>query len=219
MSNLLKVKVGGSDYLCRWKQEKVWELDIKNLTIQSQTLSNGLILEVNNPQNITKIDNDTKIRATGYFSFNITNLNILGKIKKVEMVIDSFSDGGRYAYAGAILTYIRSSYDYNKYGPWNATKSSGGKTWTILEGYPFSVETYPPYKWTGYQGIDVTFPMTYKVLLSDKIETYFDDVKISEKENDLDTYPTDEIWYNVEINSGGYSTADIIISSVKVYYE
>lgn len=218
MSSLLKVKLGSSSYLCKWAATKVWELDIKNLAIASQTFPNGLVLTISNPNNISKVDDSTKLRSQGNFDFFLTNLNILGKLKKIELVIDAFSDGGRYAYAGALETYIRSSYDYSKYGPWNATNSDNGKPWTMYDGYLFSVENYPPHKWTGYQGIDLTFPMTYTVTIGDTIQCFYNDTKIAEKDNDLDTYPAEQNWYSLGWNSGGNNTADIVISSVKVYY-
>lgn len=189
------------------------------MKFENYTMDNGMQVVVNTASSLSK-DNGRLI-ADGNYSFEIRNLDSLGKIKETEVVCDEASiTGNGYVYAGTLLALLRMSWDTTNYATWLGTRSSGGKPWDHKVGTYFPGTTEGFTTWTSRQGvIPVSTPVRIRTTLDDYVRLYFNDTLIAEKENDIDTYPKSENWNRFQINSGGRSGSRCVISSIKVTYE
>jgi len=204
-------------YLTKVDRGPTWQLDIPNLVLSNHTDEYGMSHQFSG--SIQKVDNNTKLKfGTNTFFYNIDQMSKLGNVRKIEIVVSQLSTY-RYAYIGACRALFRKSYDYNKYGPWNAYRYPSGEQWSFKYGSYFGYTNQNPYYYIGYQGIDITFPLTIVLEFGRTVKQFFNDILIAEKVNDYASLPISENWYRFAVNSGGDSGATIVLDSLKVWCE
>lgn len=197
---------------------KLWELDIPNLQLSNHTMQNGMKCSFNNTSSFSKVDGKL-VCGTSNFDFEILNLNVLGNIKKIEIIIDEITIG-RYCYVGACKSYVRKSYDISNFGTWNAYRYPSGERWNFLKGYYFGDTLYGNWYFIGYQGINLILPLKIEVVFEEgKVKQYFNGELVAEKNDDYASLPANENWYNFNVNSGGSYGTKCVISCLKVFYE
>ncbi len=215
MSDLLKVRVGGSSYLCKWMEPiRTWSLDIPNLILENRTDEDGIVYTFNH---ISKIDDNAKLKGEGNYSLGV-GFGALGIIKEVYMTIDSQNKPsyGQYTYSGPCLAQFRSAGHITKYGTWLGCNTNGNR-WTHIVGqYKQNYNSDGVY-WECYDNIDITFPLVQRLSFDDDglVRLYYNDVLIAYKTNDYDIYP----YWHASMNSGGQTSSQpTILSDLTVKY-
>lgn len=211
------LNINGTKKLINLPRGPTWQLDIPNLVLSNHTDEYGMSHQFSG--SVQKIDDGTQTKlkfGTNTFVYNIDQLSKLGNVKKIEIIVSQLSIG-RYAYVGACRATCRRSYDYDKFGPWNAYRYPSGEQWSFKQGSYFSYTNANPYYYIGYQGLDITFPLTIVLEFGETVKQFFNDVLVAEKVNDYASLPASENWYRFGLNSGGDSGTTIVLDSLKVW--
>lgn len=186
---------------------KVWELDIDNLVLSNHTDDDGIEYRFQYSLGNYHIENG-KLVANTIFDFTIIDFNVLGRVKKIEAIIDELLIGYN-VFCGANGAQVTKVYNWTDYGVWLYDYGVGN--WTVYQGiYKRSITN-----WVGYDHINLSIPIKYVLEYGDNIlEFYLNDVKMASSQ-----HSTPDTHFN--FNCGGVSNNGnkIVLSSLKVYYE
>lgn len=211
MSDLLKVRVGGSDYLCKWEKSSIYKMDFNRFDIN--TLKDGDVqwnFYNNNRDGVTlsKANDgliiDIAAGSTRQFNLPLNQFNLDKEfITEYEIDITNCTWTMYYGFGRASLTY--SVREFQGLGLWLYHASN-------LQIYEGSM-TYSSSDWSRITGMSYSFPLKVKTIYDPNtqyVKVYFFDSLIMEGNIDGNG--------NITFNNGGSGNGTCKLYSLKIYY-
>lgn len=212
MSDLLKVKVGGKNYLCKWNKSVIYKMDINNFDIN--TLKDGNVqwnFYNNDSSNITlqKTENNelsVSIRSSSTRQLNL-QLNQFNNIDKGYIIDLEFSipylDYTMYA-GSYTINLTKSVREFNGVGYWIYKLN----TIDLKQGYIDGVFG----DWSRIIGFNWNEPYKYRIKI-DKINNAFEIYMFDDL---IATGTTNNIIDTIGFNNGGSGNGDFIIKKLEI---